>query len=382
MSIRIGLIGEPNVGKSTFFSAATENEAEINNFPFTTIKPNLGMTYFVVKCPEVEISGKCNPREGYCENGNRHIPVQIIDVPGLIEGASEGKGMGNEFLDNIRDVDSILLLFDASAGDIATVRKSIEMVKSELLKWISQRIYSDWDHFSRKSEASGERRDIALKRKLSLFGISEHQISEMMEKDFFPAKLSIWTREDADKLALSIIKYAKPLLLVGNKSDLVSPNTLSEMKNALGDSYFVSAEYELALKRARKSGLVSTTLNDFAILGGNEKQKEVLAKIRDWFNTPGIIRIHDLLQKVVRDYLHYIIVYPVYDESKWTDKSGNVLPDAFVMPYGSTSLDLAYKIHTDIGEGFIRAVNARTRMVLGKDYILKDGDVIKIISKK
>ena len=158
--------------------------------------------------------------------------------------------------------------------------------------------------------------------------------------------------------------------------------TIRKIIEAIPDMYVVSAEYELAVKRARNAGIIDSVLTGFKITGGNQRQREALEMIDRWFRTPGVVRIHDLVEKVVKNLLHYIVVYPVYDENKWTDKAGNILPDAYVMIEGSTALDLAFRVHTDIGEGFIRAINGRTKMILGRDYVLKDSGVIKIISKK
>ncbi|MGC8608448.1 MAG: redox-regulated ATPase YchF [Thermoplasmata archaeon] len=385
MSVKIGLIGKPNAGKSTFFSAATQSEAEIGNYPFTTVKPNIGVTFFKTRCPDQDISKKCEPNEGKCENGERYIPIQIIDVPGLIEGASEGKGMGNEFLDNIRDVDAIILLFDLSGKDEYNQSKpweDIRTVRNELIKWISSRIYSDWEHFARHADSSDDRMSKALLRKISVFGIREKDVSVILEKEFFPAKFMLWTEDDAIKLAEAILKYSKPMVIVGNKADIAPEDYMKKVLEDFPGTFFVSAEYELALKKARNSGLISSLDLDFKIIGGSAKQKEALEMIRRKLSENGITRIYDLIERIAKYYLKYIVVYPVYDESKWTDKAGHVLPDAFVMQEGSTALDLAYRVHTDIGDGFIRAVNARSATILGKDYVLKDGDVIRIISKK
>ena len=83
----------------------------------------------------------------------------------------------------------------------------------------------------------------------------------------------------------------------------------------------------------------------------------------------------------MRKLLNLVVAYPVEDETHWTDKKGNVLPDAFLVPKGSTAKDLAFRVHTDLGKGFIRAINARTKMVVGHDYALQDGDVIKIVAR-
>ena len=79
--------------------------------------------------------------------------------------------------------------------------------------------------------------------------------------------------------------------------------------------------------------------------------------------------------------LNLVVVFPVEDETHWTDKKGNTLPDAFFVPQGATARDLAYRVHTDLGKNFIRAINARTKMVVGQDYAVRNGDVLKIVAK-
>ncbi|TAL47942.1 hypothetical protein EPN87_01810, partial [archaeon] len=98
----IGLVGKPSSGKSSFFKAATMIDVKISAVPFTTIEPNVGMAYVVVDCPEKEMGVKCNPRTGYCRDGKRFVPVKLVDVGGLIPGSHEGRGIGNKFLDDIR----------------------------------------------------------------------------------------------------------------------------------------------------------------------------------------------------------------------------------------------------------------------------------------
>ncbi|MCL4332057.1 MAG: 50S ribosome-binding GTPase [Candidatus Thermoplasmatota archaeon] len=183
---KLGLIGKPNVGKSTIFSAMTEGSAEIGNYPFTTTKPNLGVAYFPVKCPHTELGTPCNPREGYCREGTRYIPVRIIDVPGLIEGASQGKGMGNEFLENVRDSDAILLIYDASghtamdgSAEITAVtspEEEIRMVLGELDSWLVSKLGSDWDKFARKADSTGEPIGHSIQQKLSSYGVTLSQV--------------------------------------------------------------------------------------------------------------------------------------------------------------------------------------------------------------
>ncbi len=389
--IRIGLIGKPNAGKSTLFTALTDVPVDIANYPFTTVKPNLGMSFIKVSCPEKEIGKKCKPREGTCVDGVRHVPVEIIDVPGLIEGASEGKGMGNEFLDNLRNSDALIHIFDPlDSSELPGVRdlnpeelnNSMHATENEIMDWFSDRIFRDWEKFARKCDASGDRIESSLYTKLASFGLSEKDIASVLSDEFFPGKLSLWDKGDAKKFASVVFKKIKPIVRVANKADLLSEDQLQVMHDKYSDITLVSAEYELALTRAFSSKIIDRTETNFSISdSATPKQREALEKIRKFFANRGVSRAYDILEKISKDWLHHIVVFPVYDESSWTDKSGNVLPDAFLMPLGSTALDLAYKIHTQIGEGFIRAIDARTHRVVGRDHVLSDGDIIRIVSK-
>ena len=101
----VGLLGKPNTGKSTFFSAATLKSVPIADFPFTTIKPNVGMAYLRTKCVHEEMGVVDKPKNSVCANGVRLIPVKLVDVAGLVSGASSGRGLGNQFLEDIMQAD-------------------------------------------------------------------------------------------------------------------------------------------------------------------------------------------------------------------------------------------------------------------------------------
>ncbi|HKJ96867.1 MAG TPA: YchF-related putative GTPase [Thermoplasmataceae archaeon] len=388
--VKIGLIGKPNAGKSTLFSALTHNTAEIANYPFTTIKPNVGIALFPAECPEKVIGKKCSPREGMCRDGTRYIPIEVIDVPGLIPGASEGKGMGNEFLENIRDSDAIIHVFDASGTSQLDGTPSeekldpldeINFVRKELYDWFSSKLSKDWDKFSRKEDASKDKLEASLMKKLTGYGIDEKGISEIILKGSFPDKLSKWTEENFSEFTNSFFTYAKPILYLANKADLCSPEEVRKISESLENCIFSAGEYELAIQKAFSSSLISSDSSDFQISGkATEKQKAALEKIRIFLANDYVERPQNLLEHVVR-ILHYIVVYPVYDETHWTDKNGNILPDAIMMKEGQNALDLAFRVHTEIGKGFIKAIDGRTKMVISKEHVLKEGDVIRIVAK-
>lgn len=391
-TIKIGVIGKPNVGKSTLFSALTESSVDIANYPFTTIKPNVGIALVKTKCPESEIEKKCNPREGKCVNGTRYVPVEVIDVPGLIPGASEGKGMGNEFLDNIRDSDAIIHVFDVSGrtdidgnpleAEISDPVVQIDLIENEMIRWMASRIYRDWDKFARKADSQKEKVEKQLIKKLVSFGVNERDILLILSKEAFPERLAAWKEDDAYRFSQAVFKYIKPIIHLGNKVDASSKELMEKVKERYPEAYFISAEYELAIQKAYKSGLISSTESSFEILGKcTERQRTVLQKISDIYSERSVSRVEDVIENVVKKTLDYIIVFPVYDENHWVDKDGNVLPDAILMRKGSTAIDLAFKVHTDLGEGFIRAIDGRTKRIIGREHELSSNDVIRIISK-
>lgn len=390
--VKIGLVGKPNAGKSTLFSAICSTSAEIGAYPFTTIKPNVGASFIQMECPHVQFGKQCNPNFGTCDNGKRLIPVEIIDIPGLIEGASTGKGMGNEFLENIKEAIAIIQVYDASGHssmDGTILEKSetdpvdeLRAVREELISWVTGKLSDGWDRFSKRADLSGEPFEKSLLKKVSSIGLGQEDLRIISTLSDFREKLEDWDESDFRKFAEVLFTGLKTIVSVGNKVDLLSEGEIENLLERVPDTFLISAEYELTLSKALSNGYISSTDPPFEITHElTEKQRAGIDHISEFFSMKHITRTRELLTTIVLDVLNRIVVYPVYDETHWTDKEGNVLPDAFIMKSGSTALDLAYRIHTDIGEGFIRAIDARTKRTVGKSHELKNGDVIKIISK-
>ncbi|MCG2719918.1 MAG: redox-regulated ATPase YchF [Nanoarchaeota archaeon] len=392
----VGIIGKANVGKSTFFKALTLAEVEIANYPFATIKPNHGIGYVKIDCVDTFFNTQCNPRFGSCQNHKRFVPVDVIDVAGLVPGAHEGHGLGNQFLSDLNEADVLIHVIDAAG---ATNEKGepiepgsynpvndVKFLEHELDMWYYQIIMRGWDKFSRTIKQESKEVYKAIAKQLSGLRVTEKMVKDAI-KDF-PEDIIQWEEKDIKKLALILRKESKPMLIAANKLDLeTAEKNIENLKKEFPDYIIIgcSADYELALKEASKKDLIKYIPgeNDFEIIGNlSDKQKQALEFIRkNVLQKFGSTGVQDTLNKAVFDLLKYITIYPG-GINKLADKDGNVLPDCFLLPAKSTALDFAYKLHTDFGKNFIRDINVKTKMTVGKDYALKHNDVLEIISSK
>ncbi len=398
--VTIGLTGKPNVGKSTFFSAATLATVPIANYPFTTKKANIGVTYVTTECVCRELNVQDNPVNAPCRDGTRFVPVKLIDCPGLVPGAWKGRGLGNQFLDEIRKADVLLLILDAAgttdeegrpckAGEGDPV-KDIEFLEEEFDMWIFQIIKKDWDKIARRVETSKENLSTLLSEKLAGLQIKKDSIVQAMDElDFQFRKPTQLTDENLKQLASKIRKIAKPILLVANKIDIPqAEENLKRLKETGYPTVACSAEAELVLRRAAEKQLIDYKPgdSDFKILNQeNLTEKQVLAlnMIRDRvLNKFGSTGVQEAINFSLFNLLEMIAVFPVEDEVKFTDHKGRVLPDCYLVPKGTTVKDLAYMIHTELGENFIYAVEAKKRKHVGENYVVNHKDVIKIVSSK
>lgn len=400
----VGVVGKANVGKSTFFKALTLANVEIENYPFATIKPNHGIGYVRIECADKFFNVKCNPREGYCINHNRFVPVDLIDVAGLVPGAYEGKGMGNQFLDDLRQADALIHVVDASGstnenGDPVDPGSydpcsDIRFLEIELDMWYLRLIKKGWDRFARSVQQEKDH-DIKIVKDLASHLSGLKVTEDLVEEVLNNLKLDrnnilSWTEKDLKKISMELRKKTKKMIIAANKVDVkAAEKNIEKMKNEFPGYIIVgcSAESELALKEASKNNLISYIPGypGFEIINSeklNEKQKNALGFIKknvlEKFKSTGV---QQAINSAVFDLLNYIAIFPG-GINKLADSDGNVLPDCFLMPPKTTALDFAYKLHTDFGKNFIKAMDVKKRMPVGKEHILKNGDVVEIISGK
>ena len=399
----IGVVGKPNVGKSTFFKALTLANVEIANYPFATIKPNHGVGHVSVERVDKDFGKVSNPREGYCIGDKRFVPVNLIDVAGLVPGASEGKGMGNQFLDDLNQADALIHVIDVSGSTnekgescpsgTNDPANDIKFLEDELDMWYLRILKKGWEKIARQIQQEHGKPEVYISKQLSGVGAKEDDVKEILKKiNLAEKRPTDWDEKDLKELVSEIRKQTKPMIIAANKIDVPNANeNLDKLKQQFQDYNIIgcSAESELALKEASKAGLINyiSGSNTFSITSEgdkklSDKQKQALNFIKenilDKFGSTGAQQVID---NVVFEVLNYIAIFPG-GVNKMEDQYGNVLPDCFLMEGDSTALDFAFRVHTDIGNKFIRAIDARTKMTVGKEHKLKHRDVLEIVTAK
>jgi ribosome-binding ATPase YchF (GTP1/OBG family) len=392
----IGLVGKPSCGKSTFFKAATSVNVLIASYPFSTIKPNRGIGYVKVDCIDKEFNTNCNPQKGYCINHKRFVPIEIIDVAGLVEGASEGKGLGNQFLDNLTSADALIHIVDISGETNAEGKETknynpvndIKILENELDLWYLGILKKTWRTFARTIQNTKIDFSEAIAKQFSGLKVTKENVKDVLRKlKFDEEKPNEWTDEQLKKFAHELRHLTKPMIIAANKIDKIdSKENLDKIKKAYPEIKIIpcSADSELALKEAQKLNLINYIPGDsnFEIKEGlNEKQISALNKIKEnVLEQYGSTGVQGILDYVIFNLLKYIAIFPA-SANHLSDSKGNILPDCFLLPEKSTALDFAYFIHTDLGKNFIKAIDARTKQAVGKEHQLKHRDALEIITR-
>ena len=396
----VGVVGKPNVGKSTFFSAATLAHVAIANYPFTTIKPNIGVGYVRSPCVCREFNVTDNPGNSTCMNGIRLIPVELVDCAGLVPGAWQGRGLGNQFLDEIRQADALIHVVDAAGSTDSEGKpcdpgthnpiEDVEFLEHELDMWLLQIVKKEWDRAVRRVEGAKEDLSLILEEKLSGLGIKrDHIIKARTKTGLNFEKPGSWSDNHLLMLVTELRKLSKPLLIAANKMDV--PEAEKNLEPLRSSGHMVvpcSAEAELALRRAAEKEIITYLPGDsnFKVNEGhrpNPDQLNALTRIKEKILLPlGSTGVQDALNLGFFELLQMITVYPVEDPEKLTDHKGRILPDAYLVPYGTTAKEFAGMIHSDLAAGFLYATEVRSKMRVADDYVLKNNDVISIASAK
>jgi ribosome-binding ATPase YchF (GTP1/OBG family) len=390
--LTVALAGKPNAGKSTFYTAATMADVDVANYPFTTVDPNRGVTYVRTECPCLDREERCGNEN--CHAGKRYVPVELLDVAGLVPGAHEGKGLGNQFLDELTNADVVLNVVDASGatnaeGEPVEVGShdpldDVDFIEEEMDLWLAGIVDRNWEGVERQSRSPDFDLEGALSDMLTGFGATERDVTAVLRGLEYPDDPKAWTDDDREALARAVRRRTKPIVVVANKVDAAPDGAVDRIREGTDKPVIpATADGELALRRAAEAGVVDYDPGDesFEVVGDvSADQRAGLDALRGSMAAHGGTGVQTALNAAVYDLLDRITAYPVQDAGKWTDGTGNVLPDAFLLPAGSTPRDLAYAVHSDIGEGYLHAVDARASRRIGEDHELTEGDVVKIVS--
>lgn len=399
MALSVGVVGKPNVGKSTFFSAATLAHVAIANYPFTTIKPNRGVGYVRTPCVCKEFDVQDNPANSACVDGTRLIPVELVDCAGLVPGAWEGRGLGNQFLDEIRQADALIHIVDAAgATDIEgkpcdvgahDPREDVQFLERELDMWLLQIVKKDWEKTTKRVEGMKEDLAFVLEERLSGLAVRRlHVVKALTDLGLDAAHPTQWSEDQLLRFLHEVRCITKPMLIAANKIDIPIATENTKALEKLGYPVIpCCAEAELALRRTAEKGLTDYRPGDsnFKLTAAtlSAEQRAALDRIREkilipWASTGVQAAIDYAFFKM----LSMITVYPVENPDNLSDHKGRVLPDAYLVRFGTTAKQFAGMIHSDLGEGFLYGVDVRSKMRVGEEQVLKDGDVISIVSAK
>ena len=392
--MQIGLLGKANVGKSTFFSAATETTAQTGNFPFTTIEPNVGVTHVKVDCACKNLESRCG--NNLCVDGTRFIAVKLIDVAGLVPGANEGKGLGNQFLTDAMQADALIHVVDISGstdiqGQPVTIGthdplEDIRFVEEEFDLWFKQILDREWYKLTKEIEQKRTKISEGLARRFTGLGIKESDIDKVLTSMSLKLKkLTDWSDSEIMQFLRSLRKLSKPTIIAANKADLCNDLGIVQKISENFTTIPSSAETELLLKKATKAGIIQYIPGDDNFKGKStvelsEQQNNALHLAKNVLTKIGVTGIQKILNAIIFDTMNLIVVYPVEDESKLCNKDGQVLPDARLLHSSATAKELAFTIHQDIGNGFLHAIDAKTKQRIAADHQLKNGDIVKIVS--
>ena len=363
MALKCGIVGLPNVGKSTLFNALSSAKALAANYPFATKEPNLG----VITVPDDRLEKLAD-----MVNPEKIVPttVEIVDIAGLIKGASKGEGLGNQFLSNIREVQAILHVVRCFKNDnVVHVDGSVDPVRDkEIID--TELLLKDIETLEKRLEKLRKQAKSADKKALRDLETAE-EILAHLESEKPARSLILDNEEDRELLDEMMLLTAKPVMYVLNvdEESVLSGNAFTEalvpmIEDEKANYLFISASIEADIAELETSDEKLMFLEEMSL-----EEPGVNRVIRSAYSMLNLITFFTAGEKEVR---------------AWTVEKGSTAPQA------------AGVIHTDFEKGFIRAEvikyedyvqfgsefavkEAGKLSIQGKDYIVKDGDVVHFL---
>ncbi|OZJ03857.1 hypothetical protein BZG36_03675 [Bifiguratus adelaidae] len=402
----VACVGKPSAGKSSFLNAG--------NYPFTTIKPNQGVSYVPFDCP-CKRYGKedvCQPRYGRCINGKRFVPIQMLDVAGLVPGASEGQGLGNQFLDDLRTADALIHVVDVSgttdAGGKETIGydpiNDIDWLTGEIhskafsltdpSSWVYNNLHKKWGGIVRRHVATKSSVVDTLQVQFSGYGATAALVGRMMDRSGIKTPLESWDDETLHRIVDHFLLERFPTIVALNKIDLADAerNITKIMKkydqnklvltSALAENFLRKMQAQGYLRYEEGTDIVETKedLPDSDLKPLDEKLKNRIERVQDLvLYRYGSTGVQEVLQKTVQ-ILGMIPVYPVKNIHNFTSGSGQNKGGAFkdcvlVWP-GTTVREFAKMLHDEIDKYYLYAETVGNIRLAEDTVITEDCNII------
>ena len=399
MPIRIGLIGKTNTGKTTFFNSATLSSEEISSYPFTTKSPISGISNAITLCVHPEFKIQDTPNNSKCIEGWRYIPVELIDLPGLIKDAWKGKGLGNQFLSVAAQSDALLHVVDASGGIDSTGKitesgsgdpiSDFADIEEELVMWYHKILEGNREKISKATHSGFDIYDAITDLYRGIGVVKNNVKSALVLSGLDEKNFDDFDMVDGKSFASQLRKISKPTLIVANKIDVEGADkNFIRLQERYNDSIVIpaSGDSEFSLRRAEQKGLIkySPGSEQFEIIKSDELTQKQLDALN--FIKRGIMGeymrtgVQFAINVAVFKLLKMNSIYPVADAKNLTDKRGRVLPDLILLKDGATINDLAKEIHTDLTKGLLYGKDLRYNLRLPVDYQLRDRDVVSLVN--
>ncbi|KAF9386907.1 hypothetical protein CPB97_003204, partial [Podila verticillata] len=266
----IACVGKPSAGKSSFLNAVTDATAKVGNYPFTTIKPNNGIGKYSFVLGNFMRFGKstlCAPRYGRCVDGKRFVPIQILDVAGLVPGASEGQGLGNQFLDDLRHANALIHVVDVSGTTDANGKETvgydpigdIEWLRGEIHSWIYGNLNKKWGQIVRRHIAIKASTAETLHTQFSGYGATLLLVQRSLDRSGVKESMDTWEKETIRKVVDAFLDERFPTIIALNKIDLPdSDKNISKIMRKYDQNKIVlsSALAETFLRKLHKQKFV------------------------------------------------------------------------------------------------------------------------------
>ncbi|KAF3046906.1 hypothetical protein E8E12_006702 [Didymella heteroderae] len=404
----IGLVGKPSSGKSTTLNSLTDATSKVGNFPFTTIDPQRAIGYLQIECPcaRLGLSDRCKPNYGACVEGRRSVPIELLDVAGLVPGAHMGKGLGNRFLDDLRHADALVHVVDVSGTTDAEGKatrgydpsQDIVWLRSEIVRWIQGNLMEKWGSIKRRHVAVKATPIETLQNQFSGYGSTAAVVARCLDRlgllsGTTKVPLEHWDDETIERVVNAFTDEKFPTVIALNKIDHpdADKNIAKIAKTADPKSIVLcSAISEVFLRKLAKQGFVKyvegsefvDTREDLIEMGDptggglkelDEKLKQRIENLKDMvlyrFGSTGVVQVLSRAAEL----LGLVPVFPVRNIQSFTSGSAAstaVFRDCVLVKKGSTVGDVYRKVMGDAPLAYVETEGARR---VGEDDVVSVG---------